>query len=176
MSVESLTNVARRNSAPHNVGKSRRYVIERLNAYARLVGGGQHGQARPQARAENADALEALLRQPRDCAPRIEHRLSAHLDRAGDIRAHDVVGPCQLGRHSNVVIRQAHAKRRYPKPRERSRESHVPLRVGIPLRQNQHRTPPGRPAARRRLACSRKPAGMNGVVLSMRRHQCARKP
>ena len=162
MSVESFTNVACRNSAPYDIGKSWRHVIERLNAYARLVRRGQHRKARPQARAEDADALESLLSEPRDCAPRVEHCLSAHLDGSRDIRAHDVVGARQLRRHADVVIRQAHAKRRHAETRQRSRQPHVPFRVGIPLRQDQHRAPSGAaeepgggsPAAGNQRACT----------------------
>lgn len=58
--VEPLPHVPGGQAAPDDIGKPRRDVIERLRPDTRLVGRRQHRQARSEARAQNADALEAL--------------------------------------------------------------------------------------------------------------------
>ena len=107
MAVESLAHVARRQAAPDHVGEVRRDVIERLRPNQRFVRRRQQRETRAEAGAEDADPFVALPRQPLNRAPRVEHRLAAHLHRAGDVGADDVVGALELGRHPLIVIRQA---------------------------------------------------------------------
>ena len=114
--------------------------------------------------------LVAFRRQPRDRAPRVEHRLPAHLHRARDVGADDVVGAGELGRHPLVVIRQAQAQRAHAVPREQAAQADVAARVGVPLRQHEHRGPPA-PAAQPRR---RKVAAVDDVVFRMRRVERAR--
>ena len=83
---------------------------------------------------ENPDAFVPLPAQPGDCASRIEHRLPAHLHGARDIRADDVVGPMELGRHSLVVIWKAEAQRAQAVPCEQPAEASVAAGIRIPLR------------------------------------------
>ena len=89
----------------------------------RLVRRGQHRQARAEAGAEDADPLVSLIPQPPDRPPRVEHRLPADLQRPSHVRADDVVGARELGRHAPVVIRQAQAQRAHAEPRENPREA-----------------------------------------------------
>ena len=96
--------------------------------------------------------------QPRDRAPRVEHRLPAHLHRAHDVRADDVVGARELGRHARVVVGQAEAQRRDAEARQQPRQADVPFGVGIPLRQHDHGPAAAAGAGRRRFAGGRKPA------------------
>src|SRR5688572_29989715 len=98
MAIEPFAHVTRRQPSPDDVRKPRRDMIERLRPDEWLVRGGQHRQARTEARPENADALEALLRQPGYRTTRVHHGLPADLDRSHDIRAHDVVRPRELFR------------------------------------------------------------------------------
>ena len=84
-----------RESTPHDVGEPGRNVIERLRPDERLVCRRQHRQARSEARAKDANALESLRMQPCHCAPCVKNGLAAHLYRAHDVRADDVVGACK---------------------------------------------------------------------------------
>ena len=85
-------------------------MIEGLRLNQRLVRRRQQREAGAEAGSENADAFIALLVQPGNRAPRFEHRLAAHLQRARDVGADNVVGAMQFGRHPQVVIWQAEAR------------------------------------------------------------------
>ena len=110
----------------------------------------------------------ALPGQPRDRAPGIEHRLAAHLRGPPDVRADDVVGAPELGRHARVVVGEAEAQRADAEPVEEPAQAHVALGIRVPLRQHDDRAPA--PALRR----FRKVPRADGVVLLVRRAHRAR--
>ena len=136
VTVEPLPDMVGGEARPHDVGKVRRDVIEGSCPQPRLVRGRQHRQARAQARAENADRLVALRGEPLDAAPGVEHCLPAHLRGPADVRADDVVGAPQFGRHAVVVIREAEPKRADLEAVQEPAEADVSARVGVPLRQH----------------------------------------
>ena len=163
VTVEPLPDVVGRQSRPHDICKIRRDVIQGSRPQERFVRGRQHRQARAEARAENANRLVALRRQPGDAAARVEHCLPADLRRPADVRADDVVRAAKLRRHARVVIRHAEAQRADLEAVEETAETDVAVRVGVPLRQNDH----GALAAGRRVV--RKIPRPHGVVLGVRR-------
>ncbi len=75
VAVEPLAHVTRREPAPDDIGEMRRDMVQRFDLDQRFVRRGEQREARPQAGAENPDAIVALERQPRDGPPRVEHRL-----------------------------------------------------------------------------------------------------
>ena len=138
MAVHAFTHVPRRDPAPHDIGEVRRDVIERFRVDERLVRRRQQREARSEARAENADAVVALHREPCNRAPRVEHGLPAHLHRARDVGRHDVVGAMELRRHALIVIGQAETQRAHPVPVQQPAQTHVGAVVGVPLRKHEH--------------------------------------
>ena len=74
--------------------------------------------------------------QPRNCASRVQDRLTADLSRSSDVRADDVVRARELGRHSDIVIRKAQAQRADPEAIEQTAQPDVALGIGIPLREH----------------------------------------
>jgi hypothetical protein len=60
MPFEALTHMACGEAAPHDVGKLRRDVIERLSPNQRFVRGREKRQAGPEARPQNPYAVVAL--------------------------------------------------------------------------------------------------------------------
>ena len=139
---------SRREAAPDDVGEVRRDVIERLRPNQRLVRRRQQREARAQAGAEDADPFVALPRQPLDRAPGVEDRLATHLHRPHDVRADDVVGALELGRHPLIVVRQRESQRAQAAPREDPAQADMTAGVRVPLRQHEHSGRP--PPARRR--------------------------
>ncbi len=125
--------VRRRQAFPHHVREIRRNVIERRRFDQRFVRRGQHRQARAEARAENADVLIAARLQPVHRAFRVEHRLTAHLQRPADVGADDVVGAVQFRRHAHVVIRHRQPQSAHAEARQQLREADVAFGVGVPL-------------------------------------------
>ena len=107
--------------------------------------------------------------QPVDGAPRVEHGLPAHLQRAHDVRADDVVGARQLRRHARVVVGQAEPQRRDAEPRQQLRQPDVPAGVGVPLRHHDHGRASPAPRLRRARGLRREPAGHHRVVGFVRR-------
>ena len=95
------------------------------------------------------------VREPRDRAPRVEHRLPAHLQGPRDVRADDVVGALQFRRHPSIVIRQAQAKRGHAVHREQPAQADVAAGVGVPLRQHEHGRAASASSATERSAGSR---------------------
>ena len=137
---------------PHHVGEVRRDMVQRLRRDQRLVRRRQQRKAGSQATAENADPLISLFRQPLHCtARRVEHRLAADLHRPGDVRAHDEVRAVEVRRHPFVVIGQRQTQGAEAGIGEQPAEPGVSVRVGIPLRQDDHRAagPACRPARRK---------------------------
>ena len=98
--------------------------------------------------------LVALLREPRNRASRVHHRLAAGLHRPADVCADDVVGASELGRPPRVVIGQRQAQCAHPESIEQTAQAHVPVGSRIPLRQTStaRASPPGR-GSRRPGAC-----------------------
>ena len=74
----------------------------------------------------------------------VEHGLPAHLRRPADVRADDVVGAAQLGRHPRIVIGQAEPQRADAEPVQQLAQADVPAGVGVPLRQDDHGAPASR--------------------------------
>ena len=131
--------------------------------------GRQHREAGSQARAEDADRFVSLLREPADGAPRVEHRLPAHLRRPADVGAHDVVGATELGGPSVLVVGKREPERRQLELVQQPAQPDMPGRIGVPLGQHQHGTAPAR---WRQVG---KEPGAHDVVLGMRRGERARK-
>ena len=152
LAVQPLANVPRREPVPDDVAEVGRDVIERLRPDEWLVARRQHRQARPEAGAEDPDAVVPLRCQPPDGPSRIEHRLAADLERAHDVGADDIVGAREFGRHARVVVRQAQAQCTHAKAREQPAQPDVALLVGVPLGQHEH----GAPDARRPAAAGKK--------------------
>ncbi len=62
--------------------------------------------------------LVALLLRPIDAATDVDDRLAAGSDGASDVGADGVIGPGQLGRAADIVIRLAQAQGGYAKAGE----------------------------------------------------------
>ena len=86
----------------------------------------QERETGTEARTENADSLIAPRGEPGDRAPRVEHRLPAHLYRPRDIGADNVVSAAEFGRHAPIVVREAETERADAVPREQPAQTDMP--------------------------------------------------
>ena len=118
-------------------------MVENPGAHARVVDGGDEGDARAQAGAEHAQALVAARRQPIQGRAGIHHRLPVGVQRAPHAGRHGVVGPFELRRFPAVVVRHAQPQRREPEDIQQAAQPHVSLLIGVPLGEHQHGAPPG---------------------------------
>ena len=117
VAVEPLAHVRGRQAAPDDVGEIRRDVIERLRveSAARAPSSAARGTIRGSCRECRCG------RSPARCSHAIARRASSTAcrqtcTRPRDVRADDVVGAVELGRHALIVIRQAEAQRAHAVP------------------------------------------------------------
>src|SRR6187399_1956123 len=137
VALESCAYVARRETAPHDVGEKRRDMIERAGRDASVVGHGEHCQTRPETRAHDPDTLETLRDQPIDDALGVEHGLPVRVQRPADVGTDDELGAREVRRPPLVVVRQTQPDGGQTKTREQLAQAHVASTVGIPLRQHE---------------------------------------
>ena len=89
--LERLLYVAGALPRPGHVAEGRRGVVEDVHPDARVVCAGQKRIAGAQAGPQHAEVFVALLLQPIQAAPDIDHRLPAGHDRPPDVGAPRVV-------------------------------------------------------------------------------------
>ena len=97
------------------------------------------GDAGAQAGAHDSKAVIALRLQPIDGGASLGDCLPAGVDRPAHVAAHHVIGALAARGGPVVMIGQAHAKSGKPEKIQQAAKIHVPLPVGVPLRQDHHR-------------------------------------
>ena len=68
---------------------------------------GKERITRTQTGTYNSQAVVSLLFQPIQAAAGVDHCLPAGIQSPANIGGHGIIGPADLGRHPNVVIRHA---------------------------------------------------------------------
>ncbi len=136
-------------------------MVEDAQANAGIMSGGDERHARSQAGAEYADAPVALPLQPVDTGPDIDGGLPSGVDGAAHIGRTVVVGAGGFGGLALGMVGHGHAQRADTESVQQLSQTHVTLRIGIPLGQDNQRaaTVPG----------CREPARAHRVVLRVGR-------
>src|SRR5690242_9026733 len=110
-------------------------MIENSHINRWVMREGEKANARPDAGAQDADALKSLLLQPAHGRARIEHCLTHRLDRASNVRSHEVIGAFQFRWAPLFVIRQSQPQRGHAQTVENTASLDVTVRLCVPLRQ-----------------------------------------
>src|SRR5208337_1405817 len=147
--LDTLPDVARRLSAPDDVGDVSGGVIEGGHAKTRIVRGGDKGVTGAQACAHDAELAVTLLLEPIKTAADVDHALPDGIERAADVGGDGIVGATDFGGHADIVIRHAQAQYGDAQHIQHAAEAGVGDRVGVPVRQEND----GAAAARGKPAC-----------------------
>src|SRR5438477_4876756 len=109
---ESRAYVPRGLSVPYDIRKISGSVIESSHPNTRIVRRRQKRVTRAQARAHNAEAIEALLLEPIEAAADVHYALPYRIQRAANIGGNGIVSAANFWGHANVMVGHAQPQHR----------------------------------------------------------------